>query len=687
METDHRLFRSRWAGIVHVFVFLFVGIALTGYVLALRQPLDLFALFALKTHVWLGYFATIPFAVITAVHLRKLYGTGVMLLGMASLGAMVFAFFIDLGPIERLVLALAPLVYVTTRHFFAGDQWPRPRLILGTLSFAGLVMLLGTGWLLAGPAHTLRTSAISTLHDTLGWILPPLALIHVFRKYEREEDPHWRARWGLLLCWCAALGAWTAMEVASAKTRERLRLAPVVSPSTGSDPEGCGHAACHTEISKQWGASPHRFSSSSLPYLKVAALFEQEKGEGARDFCRGCHEPSALLGAQDAPYAPPPPGIQPSVSCRVCHLIDRVASPGENGHFDLAPERLFLPGHEAGNNAVRDLLDDFTLLDKRDHRAAYRREAQQSDDFCRACHNSLVLSPGPGKPDVVIEGPFPSWEKSFFAREGIGCVHCHMQLFRFPDPDSMDKPHHSRPDHRMFGINAYLATTLPEGQFDETALDAFRVETLGWLAGTLDISTYEQLYLRRTRDPRWDAFRTYFQGKPLLNLKLRGEGDGSSLVLTAETTNSRIGHRFPTGLLDLSEVWLEVRIAGADGRTVYESGIPRQDGTLPPDTRSLAADVLDRDGRPVTRHRVWTAAKIETRRLLEPGETVYDRFGLPSLPEGTFPLTARVRWLYRRYNPEFSAWVFGPGHIVPVVELASAELQFGGNAAGPSAER
>ena len=97
-------------------------------------------------------------------------------------------------------------------------------------------------------------------------------------------------------------------------------------------------------------------------------------------------------------------------------------------------------------------------------------------------------------------------------------------------------------------------------------------------------------------------------------------------------------------------------IKDASGAELFRNGA-LVDGALPRDAHRLGATILDKDGVPIERHRVWAAAKREADRFIPPGGAVEDRFALPPFAEGE-SLRAEATWWYRRYNPAFSRWVF-----------------------------
>ena len=671
--TTPRLFRSRWSALTHLFALLFVLGAATGYALLARDTLDRAYYHTLKAHVWLGYGGLLGFLVLGTVHVRSLYGPRAAWLCLLAMALFPIISISDLGPVERLAIPSLLLAWVTWKHLLprkTGSTWV---VLVGVATFALLAVVYGTGWILAAPPRVLRTGIFSAVHDVGGWVAPPLVLFHLFRGYDRETDRRWALRLafagvvvGGVLVW-AGTRPLPAAPPADAYTTYDGR--PAAPPHVRTEEESCGLVGCHTEISKQFHLSAHRFSSENLPYRKVAELAEREAGPAVRDLCRGCHEPSA--GLPDPRGYPTPVG-EGHVSCRACHLIDAVEHPPANGRFSFAEEVVFLPGEDLTDPGVLAQYRDFIRTDLRDHRRSYQRDLLRSASYCESCHRQVIGPELNGAAELVLEGPVASWRTSRFPGEGVSCTHCHLQLFAFEDPESSEAEHHARPDHRTFGIHAHLGEALPDGTLSEAGSRAFASATRDWLDGRLEVSSFERTFLAYTGNGRSPAYEDHFTGRPVLEMTAHVEREGADVRLRVATANRRIGHRFPVGLLDLAQVWLEIEVLDGDGGRLASTGIPGPDGRLPPDAPRLGAEVLDREGRPIEKHRIWRAARVTGGRFLAPGGSVEDELRFP-VPTGAGALRYTARWRYRRYRPAFARWVFGEDATVPVLDLARIE--------------
>jgi len=685
-EKSPKLFHSRWTLPTLAFAVLFVVSAVSGYVIWAWPELDLDYYFLLQAHVGIGNAGLVLLCVLSAVHLNALYGKQAR-----NLVLITFLFFFgmtltDFGPAERFFVPFAILVFGTWRYLLPGRKTKAAALWVGVAAFCVMTVLYGTGWSIAGWSRQQRSNMAAHIHDVLGWLAPPLVLFHLFRGFEWRTHPRTRlALAGLVVVLVATLGG------ASLNPERTVRAAVATAREEGlkdhvvTDEQTCGTARCHSEITKEWQTSSHRFSATNIPYVRVAELMESERGAAGRETCKGCHEPRVPLSPLRTGHDPELLARtvqEPGITCRACHLIDHVEEPAWNGEYGWTQETLYLPGHDLSNSTMLGVYLDFVPLEARDHRANFARSIQKKPEFCETCHRIEIPAEMNGSRSFVFDGPAPSWRNSSYAATGVTCNACHLQLFQFPDPDSSERDYHARPDHRFFGIHAYLGDTLPTNDVAPPRWNAFRDATTDWLAGRLQVSKFEQTFLFYTGDPRSHAYRV-FSGKPILGLAFEARRDGDAAVLTVRTINQRIGHRFPVSLVDLSEVWLEVTVTDSAGQVLYSSGALDGDGRVPEDAHRLGARILDKDGAAVKLHRIWVASEMRDERFVYPGQAIDDEYRIPGGgTAGRLEVTAR--WNYRRYDPEFTEWLWGSGTRAPTLAIseASAEVPVPSDASG-----
>jgi hypothetical protein len=137
--------------------------------------------------------------------------------------------------------------------------------------------------------------------------------------------------------------------------------------------------------------------------------------------------------------------------------------------------------------------------------------------------------------------------------------------------------------------------------------------------------------------------------------------------------NSKVGHAFPTGPLDVIQSWLEFTATDDMGRAVFSAGTLDANGRLQGQTVEYRAFLLDRQGQVLYNHALWDAVGARDKRTILPGATdsAEFRFRVPHGVAG--PLHCKLRLLYRKFNPDSLAAIF-PNSTpppVPITEISS----------------
>lgn len=211
----------------------------------------------------------------------------------------------------------------------------------------------------------------------------------------------------------------------------------------------------------------------------------------------------------------------------------------------------------------------------------------------------------------------------------------------------------------------------------------------------------------------------------IVTLALRWDGEVRApgpARLVATVTNAGVGHRFPTGTVDMHDLWIELVVEDAAGAQLLASGLidPK---TLDVDPRSaqFKSVPLDKDGAWLYRRDMWNLDRFQQRKSIADrliiGQEGYGTLGqrtdffnlgslsvmrtvFPGAPDeepyafevpvtARLPLTARARLRYRKSNQRFTNFVFDPrppregsgytgphkqGVSMPVTDLAEARV-------------
>jgi len=389
---------------------------------------------------------------------------------------------------------------------------------------------------------------------------------------------------------------------------------------TITETESC--AGCHAQAAADWRSSPHAFASFNNPvYRVVVDAFRKDVGNEASRFCAGCHDVALLVdGAMSGEVAPSDPRAHGGVACRVCHGIESVRSDG-NGSYTLATSPIPIP---------RDG-DEASL---REHKARMAMAPLRTAQLCGSCHRSF-LSPETGNPaHLVGQDELGAWQRSAYAGshaarvdepiEQAECRTCHMPLAAAPLGDSATKDGKLR-SHRFAGGNTWLAAM----RGDVAQVDAVRAMLRG--AASLDI-----------------AVATAADGTRTLPADGAKVVPGQPLTFDVVARNERAGHKFPGGVLDAQDTWIEIEVRDARGKRMASAGAGQEASGNDPDAHGLRALLADEHGTPLLLRETQRFRAGVYDHTIPPRDAMVARFEL-DVPAGLAPaelplrVTARLR--------------------------------------------
>jgi tetratricopeptide (TPR) repeat protein len=400
----------------------------------------------------------------------------------------------------------------------------------------------------------------------------------------------------------------------------QTELAGSLTGDTVTETESC--AGCHADAAAQWRSSAHAFGSFNNPiYRVVVDRFRADVGKDASRFCGGCHDVALLVdGAMSGEVAPTDPRAHGGITCRVCHGVEAVRPDG-NGSYVLASSPIPVP---------RDG-DDESL---RAHKARMALAPLRTAQMCGACHRSF-LSPETGNPaHLVGQDELGAWERSAYAGslgaridepvDAAECRTCHMPLEPAPQGDAAAKGGRIR-SHRFAGANTWLAAM----RADVAQVEAVRAMLRG--AASIDVAAAVAA----------DGTRTLpADGAPVR--------PGEPLTLDVVVRNEHVGHRFPGGVIDAQDTWIEVEVRDARGRRLAEAGTGQQASGEDRTAHRMRAVLGDEHGTPLLVRETQRFRAPVFNHTIAPrdAEVVRYRFDVPAaLQPEQLPLhvTARLR--------------------------------------------
>ncbi len=431
------------------------------------------------------------------------------------------------------------------------------------------------------------------------------------------------------------------------------------------DAEKLGRSAycglCHTDIYQQWNASTHHFSSFNNPiYRKVILENVGLEDVATRKFCSGCHDPilkTADLDEIDINSWQANSGI----TCLACHRMTDIGE--KNGDYTIKAPFLHpfaLADDPTLHRAHEIMLERSPWL----HRNVLSKKSYKQPQFCAACHSLEVPASINGHQDLRILDEYRSWQNSPYApansthqnKGQANCQSCHMPLVPSSDPAAVGGMVH---DHSFAAGN----TALPVFNRDFDHLN--KVEKFL----TNNIMSVSLNGVRKEKEGAWATPE---------NIHIEA---GDIIELSILVSNTGVGHHFPGGTADSNEAWIAVECLDENGNLLAARGLIEANAPLPENIPRFGVHFVDALGKVTNRGTTTTRAvskKIDTR--IPPGESrvVETTIEIPHIEAR--PVRMRVSLNWRKYGPEFIAWVFAGRWTseTPITTLSRFEFDLGG---------
>ncbi|MBA3464854.1 MAG: hypothetical protein H0T46_33280 [Deltaproteobacteria bacterium] len=404
-----------------------------------------------------------------------------------------------------------------------------------------------------------------------------------------------------------------------------------------SDVDSC--ATCHPDAAAQWGTSAHSFASFGNPIYRVnVELMRHDLGNKTSQHCGGCHDmPLMVDGMMTSGEKIPAEDLRShsGVTCRLCHGIKSTSKDG-NGSYVWSRTPIEAP----------TLSDPMSVM----------RHKQQvgvkslGTELCVSCHRGF-LSPDMGMPVHLSGLDEPGmWRNSAWNGNGMGrvdkvekkdCIDCHMeQEPASPNEYGGLRPKETIASHRFLGGHTWMASM----RGDTEHLRRLRAKLEG--AASIDIAG------ARIEQPSGATWHLPADGAPVTA--------GSRMALDVVIRNLLVGHRFPGGVLDIQDAWVEVDVTDKSGKRVVSSGLTHETDPDDEDTHVLRTLVVDEKGNVLEEHQMAsfrTQVQTQTVAAREAQVTRY-AFDIPkSLTAAQLPLTVTARLRHRSRTLKMQATV------------------------------
>lgn len=387
-----------------------------------------------------------------------------------------------------------------------------------------------------------------------------------------------------------------------------------------ADVDSC--STCHPDVAAQWSASAHSFASFGNPIYRASVeRVRHDLGKEASRHCGGCHDMPLLVdGMMTSDAAIPPDDLRShsGVTCRLCHGVQSTTKDG-NGSYVWSTSPIDAPS-----------LDDMASIERHKKQVTTKVDTE----LCVGCHRGF-LSPDMNMPVHLTGIDEPgAWRSSAYTGNGLmqldkvekqNCVDCHME--RVPSTaGELGAKQGTVASHRFVGGHTWMASMRGDGE----QLRLTRAKLEG--AASIDIAG-ARVITRGTPG----AWILPADGAPLIS--------GTRLELDVVIRNLLVGHRFPGGVLDVQDTWIELELVDRNGKRIAANGLAHATDADDQDTHVLRTLVVDDDGTVLERHEMAKFRTQVTTKTLAPREAAAVRyaFDVPHRVAQPVTVTARLR--------------------------------------------
>jgi tetratricopeptide (TPR) repeat protein len=398
-------------------------------------------------------------------------------------------------------------------------------------------------------------------------------------------------------------------------------------------------SSCHAEVTAQWQSSIHSFASFANPiYRANIEVFRANMGNEASQHCGGCHDmPLEIDGAMMQGIAADDLRAHTGVSCRVCHGASAPTKDG-NASFVLNGTPMSTPNvDDAASVAAHKAAVDVKPL---------------GDELCVTCHRGF-LSPDLGTPVKVAELGMPvhlsgideptAWRSSAWNGAGAGrvdkvdkqgCISCHMPEVEiaagaeeYPGADQKVRA------HTFAGGHTWMASMRND------AAQLARIQKMLVGAASIDIAGAIVPAAAPANGPATIGGRWHLpaDGAPVV--------PGKALAFDVVIRNLLTGHRFPGGVVDMQDTWIEIEVADARGKRLASSGLDHAKRGDDTDAHVLRSYPVDAQGNLMQQHQLFGFRAVVSNQSIAARDAVAVRYAMdvPTVVALPLQVTARLR--------------------------------------------
>jgi len=142
--------------------------------------------------------------------------------------------------------------------------------------------------------------------------------------------------------------------------------------------------------------------------------------------------------------------------------------------------------------------------------------------------------------------------------------------------------------------------------------------------------------------------------------------------ISVKVINSGAGHYLPTGLTEVRQMWLDVRISDHKGKTILRSGSLDKNGNIDKNAVLYYTQLGNAKGEPVIN--VALADRILYDHRVPPKGYLIEKYAFQIPTDAVFPLTVKATLKYRSASQSLADKILGDAAPkIPVVDMVSLD--------------
>ena len=407
------------------------------------------------------------------------------------------------------------------------------------------------------------------------------------------------------------------------------------------EPDIC--EGCHSEIYEQWNGSMHSKAYTDPVWRAATKLFLKDATTDGQMLemkaCVKCHTP---LGFRSDSITSPAEDYEKlaelpaqGIFCNWCHNINEVKHIG-NAAYEVAAG--------GGEDDPSTMLGPRKDADSPFHPTEYS-ELHTKSDFCGLCHNVSHAAN-----NLPIEQTYNEWKDSPYntgdPATTVNCQDCHMR--QRPGIPATGKT--ERPDNP-----GYACDDGPEREHIWTHYFVGANSVVTKLLGSDLHAKMAVERLQNAADLEVIKDGSYIK-EGLSNIKIK-------------VINSGAGHYLPTGLTEVRQMWLALKVIEAEGKVLFSSGTIDDKGNIDRNAVIYHTILGNEKGEEVIN--VALADRILYDHRVPPKGFQVERYSFYIPKNAASPLKVKATLKYRSASQSLTNTLLGKSTPkMPVVDMA-----------------